>query len=49
MQELREDLLYDIHWLLAGACWCRKRHEAGEAGIMLAAPPWARQEAEVTG
>ena len=28
------------HWAWDGGCWCRARHQAGEAGLTLVAPPW---------
>jgi hypothetical protein len=28
------------HWAWPGACWCRKRHQAGETRLTLVAPPW---------
>jgi len=30
----------ETHWAWDGGCWCRRRHQAGEAGLTLVAPPW---------
>jgi len=29
-----------LHWDWDGSCWCRRRHQADEAGLTLVAPPW---------
>jgi hypothetical protein len=28
------------HWTGPAGCWCETRHQEGEAGLTLAAPPW---------
>lgn len=38
----REDKEAGRHWSWPGACWCCMRHQAGEKGVKLIAPPWSR-------